>query len=394
MNILMILDGEFPPDQRVEKEAKSLIESGHHVHIACYTKKHKDGYEIYRNIVIHRRSISEFLHKTSVSILKFPFYFSFWRKFVDKIFSDHTFDAVHIHDLPLAKLGMEFGRKYGIHFILDMHENWPALMKIARHTNTMLGKMLSSNRQWERYETSMVSEAEAIIAVVGEMKDRLLLKGADPDKIYIVSNTIDVKGLKTTQEPVHKKNGKSLILIYVGGITYHRGLQIVINGLEKFVRQYGEIYFWVVGDGSYLNELKATVARRNLQDYVKFFGRRSYEETLEIIRQSDITVIPHIKTEQTDNSSPNKLFEYMYMKKPIIASNCDSVERIVLESKCGISYQHDSPDDLANKINYLMENKDQLINFGNNGRLAVEQKYNWEISARELLTLYDEVADH
>jgi len=39
MKILMVLEGEFPPDNRVEKEAVSLIEAGHEVHIACYSKK-------------------------------------------------------------------------------------------------------------------------------------------------------------------------------------------------------------------------------------------------------------------------------------------------------------------------------------------------------------------
>jgi len=65
---------------------------------------------------------------------------------------------------------------------------------------------------------------------------------------------------------------------------------------------------------------------------------------------ADVAIIPHLKSEQTDNSSPNKLYEYMYLMKPIVASNCNSVKRIVEEGQSGIIYQHESPRDLADKL--------------------------------------------
>ena len=52
MKILMVLENQFPDDERVEKEALSLIEAGHEVHLLCATlKKEYVGMKIIKELV-------------------------------------------------------------------------------------------------------------------------------------------------------------------------------------------------------------------------------------------------------------------------------------------------------------------------------------------------------
>ena len=85
----MILDHEFPPDIRVENEIESLVESGHEMHVACYTRKGLEEYEQLENCIVHRKPISKFIFKSSVGALKFSFYFNFWRTFIDKLCKEY-----------------------------------------------------------------------------------------------------------------------------------------------------------------------------------------------------------------------------------------------------------------------------------------------------------------
>ena len=55
MNILMVLDNEFPPDDRVEKEAISLIKAGFEVFIICLNYCKRDNFEVYKNIKVIRK---------------------------------------------------------------------------------------------------------------------------------------------------------------------------------------------------------------------------------------------------------------------------------------------------------------------------------------------------
>ena len=70
-----------------------------------------------------------------------------------------------------------------------------------------------------------------------------------------------------------------------------------------------------------------------MNQYVNFWGHKPFNEMLEILAESDAAIIPHIRTENNDASSPNKLYQYMYLNKPIISSDCTSLKRIINETQ-------------------------------------------------------------
>ncbi len=73
----MILENDFPPDDRVEKEALSLIHAGHEVHIACLSRTRKLFIEDYKSIIIYKYEINQLLYKLSAALIVLPFYFIF-----------------------------------------------------------------------------------------------------------------------------------------------------------------------------------------------------------------------------------------------------------------------------------------------------------------------------
>ena len=63
MKIGMLLDRIFPPDIRVEKEARALLKAGHEVHLLCVKTSDLPDEDVYEEIKLHRR---EFYHKSSL----------------------------------------------------------------------------------------------------------------------------------------------------------------------------------------------------------------------------------------------------------------------------------------------------------------------------------------
>ena len=389
MNILMVLEREFPPDIRVENEAQSLIEAGHQVIVACYTRRKKKDFEYFNDkIKIYRKKISLFIYKSSVGCLKFPFYFNFWRKFLTDLFQKEKFDVIHIHDLPLAKVGYEFKKKYKKPLIMDLHENWPAFLRISSHTNTVLGKLLSSNSQWVNYERNMIKLLDKMIVVVEEAKERLIQAGISHEKIFVVSNTLNLSGFHL---PDITSNKDFVTLFYAGGMNRHRGIQIVLSALKKVINKKSNIRLWLLGEGSYKNELIKFVNKLGIQNHVNFFGWRSFNEMIELLAQSDITLIPHHKSDHTDTTIPHKLFQYMYAGKPIIASNCTPIERIIKETNTGLIYSDNNSNHLADCIYSLANNKNKYDDMHQNGKKWVIDKYNWNIDKENLLRLYNNI---
>lgn len=385
MNILMVLDHEFPADIRVEKEIRTLIEAGHQVDLACYTREGRKDFEKKKGVTIHRRHISKFRLKTSVGALKFPFYFDFWRFFLSDLLKANSYDAIHIHDLPLAKVGYVLSGKFQIKFVLDLHENWPVLLDLSPHTKSFLGRLLSSNRQWLRYEKEYATKADGLIVVANEMKKRLLSKGVVNNNIHIVPNTSELDTFNGIKEC--RPDDNFFTLFYSGGINKHRGIEIVISGLAQ-MQLPDNFRFWIVGSGRNEPFVKKMVSELKLDKYVKFWGWKSQKEVFDLLLKSDVAIIPHLKNEHSDNTSPNKIFHYMLAKKPIIASDCDYIVNIINETKCGIIYRNNSSEDFSQKLNYLLENPQKYFDWGECGYKSIQSSYNWDNTARQLVELY------
>lgn len=383
--VLMVLEGDFPPDDRVYKEARSLIAQGHSVTIACYTFTRKPRHEVFQQIIIIRKRIPKLIYKLSVAALKLPFYFLWWQKYLESIIKSTSYDVIHIHDLPLAKVGVYFKKKYGLKLVVDLHENWPAHLSKAKHTNTLLGKILSDNKKWRRYEAEILQAPDLIICVVEEMKERIVNLGISDEKIIVLPNTIapDEFSLQTK-----KKSPDEFVLFFAGGINIERGLQFVIPALAKLPDTIPTIKLKIVGAGSYLNHLKILVKKYNLKQHVEFLGWKPLKEVMQMTSEADVALIPHLKWEQTDCSSPNKLFQCMYAEVPLLVSNCNSVERIVLETHSGVSYVYDDINELAEKILYLYKNPDVRFSMAQNGKNAVLTKYNWDNTGKALTEAY------
>ncbi len=380
MKILMVLDREFPPDIRVENEIAALHQAGHEIHLACFTRKNKPAFEKTEQVIIHRKPISKFIYKSSVAILTLPFYNHFWRKYLVEILRSQAFDAIHIHDLPLAGLGSKMKKEFGLILTADLHENWPAFVEISTHTNTLLGKLFSPVFIWRRYEKKVLKKADNIIVVVEEARERLANLGISAGKVKVVSNTINLSDLLIKS---HGKGEKS-ILYYAGGINYHRGLQNIIRAMHLSSNK--QLKFWILGEGSYKSELMALTQQLSLKSQIVFCGYQPFQVVMEKLAEADFAVIPHIKNAHTDSTIPHKLFQYMYAQKPVIASDCLPIKRILEETKSGIVYRHNDVEQLAEIFNRLGDL--DTASMGENGKRHVLNKYNWENDSKVLRSIY------
>ncbi len=386
MNILMVLERDFPPDLRVENEIKGLIEQNHQVVLACYSQKQEENLVVsdWNGCKVYKNKISKLTYKSSIGVLKFPGYFRFWKKLLTHILEKESINAIHIHDLPLAQLGCEIKKKHNIKFTLDLHENWPAYLRVSKHANTLIGKLISSNNQWEAYEKKNCFCADHVIVVVDEAKERLMKLGIDPKKIDVVSNypeLSDFEGLSTAPKEVDK-----LVLFYAGGIAEHRGLQFIIQSLPQVINTYPNIELRIFGQGNYVEYLKGLSADLHVSDHVIFYGQVPYKIVLEELSKADITLIPHSKNDHTDSTIPHKLFQYIFAGKPVLASNCDPIERILNESNAGKVYEWNNPDDAAKKLDWIVKNyryfqAEQL-------KGVIEKNYNWENEKVKLQNIY------
>jgi len=395
MRIGMVLDKPFPVDDRVEKEAKTLIEAGYEVHLLCFTFGKLPKIEFMNGIRIYRVFMSHQIYKKlSALILTLPFYNWFWKKHIQNFIAENKIDALHIHDLPICGISIDIAKKLKIPLVADMHENYPMLISESRHSNTLLGRILISKKKWFQKEKVWLEKINHIIVVADEMKQRLQAI-LPPRKNYtVVPNTIQMADFLDQQKKnpdLSLKYKDDFVVLYYGGLGRLRGIETMIKAAAQLKGKIKRLKMVIVGIGSIIDELKTLATNRKVEKIICFEGWQNQAVLNAYMENTQVCVLPHIKSVQTDNSSPNKLFIYMMFKKPVIASNCNSIQKIIEEYNCGLIFKNDDSDHLARQILELYNNSTTAKQMGENGYQAVQNHFNWTKTSQPLIDLYQKI---
>jgi len=295
-----------------------------------------------------------------------------------------------LHDLYLFGGGLRAGEKLGIPVVGDLHENWVEALKHYKWSTTFPGKIFVRIPRWERLEKRWVNTVDRLIVVVEEASVRNTALGVSPGKITVVPNTIRVNDFDAyeTDFQLVERLRSDLTITYTGGFDVHRGLASLIEAMPLILADYPGAKLVLVGDGRIRKNLEALVQKRDLAGSVVFEGWKPQPLIKSYILGSDVCVIPHLKTVHTDATIPHKLFHYMFLKKPVVVSDCRPLERIVKETDSGLTYRAGDAASLASAVLSLASQPERMRQMGDNGFRAVLQNYNWDATAKGLIQMY------
>jgi glycosyltransferase involved in cell wall biosynthesis len=337
---------------------------------------------------VHRVNVSNI--KKLNYILNFPAFFSpFWIKSILDVIKRHEVKIIIVRDIPLGPAAILAGKIKNIPVIMDMAENYPAMIQDTwRYRGPLIQDYLLRNPKLLRImENWVINRLDGIFVVSEESKKRvsnLLYKDVP---IWIVGNTprLELTENFNYHPLIDRISGiYGLKLIYVGGLESSRGLEIVIRSLPLILRDNVNIFFIVVGDGDSFEDLKKLSIDCRVENNVLFAGYIEQKFVPSIINKSDICIIPHYVTEHTDTTIPNKIYDYMAQKKPIVVTHAKTLARIISHGQCGYVYNDHDHLELANIIKKLVDSELRQ-KLGESGYKIVKSKYNWDIDKIILL---------
>ncbi len=394
--VLMVLfDNYYPQDLRVRKEIKTLLREGFRIYLIARNKgdqpkvERRGGLEIFRvSLPFEGREgriygIMYYLvlrHAALLQILKLRL-------------KGVKFDLTHVHDLPSALSSLIMSKLLRKPVVVDFHEDWPELVLLyERYRKSKISKTLIRvlYKILKLEEFLILKWADGIIVVSEEFKNLLVRRGRNRP-IAVVHNTVDLEEMKQIEArinvPEDMINSDRRKLVYVGGVTPNRALDVVVKGLSMIPEEKRPVLY-VVGDGQSRPSLERITEELGLGKWVKFTGWLPFEEAMGYVKGSDICLLPLRDYPEAHIAFPNKLQQYMYFSKPIAAANVRSLRRIISQCGCGFLYSPEDPEDFASKY---MNNLDKLKEMGEKGAYFVRNVLNWRVSSENLLRLYGNI---
>jgi len=396
MRIGMILDREFPVDERVEKEAISLIQAGFEIHILCFTFGKLKKFEIYKNINIHRVYIPKIWYKKfSALILIFPFYNWFWWKHINKFIKTEKIDVLHIHDLPLVGVGIKIKRNFMLPLVVDMHEDYADWIVNTKHYNTFIGKIIKKLSPWKNYEKKCLQNSDYIIGVSNLLIKKMILEhNLIRSKIVFVPNSPDISLFNNPTIPskIKKKFDGKFNLVYAGGIDYLRGLQNVLPKIKELISEISKIQLIIIGDGSYKSKLIDLTKKLGLERNIIFTGWLQLKELASFLNCADVGIYPQLKYKGIEYTLPTKIYQYCAAGIPVISNDHYLPRKVIEDNKCGFIVNFEINDNKFNEtIKYLYENPKIKAEMGERGKKMVLKKYNWNNTVEKLINMYNDI---
>ncbi|MBS1764566.1 MAG: glycosyltransferase family 4 protein [Bacteroidetes bacterium] len=176
----------------------------------------------------------------------------------------------------------------------------------------------------------------------------------------------------------------NFILGYAGIIGYAQGLEIITEA-ASILRNHTQLTFVIAGDGPELEKLKNLTKQHQLKNII-FTGALSKKEALQVVSESNAAIIPLRKIDLFKGAIPSKIFENCAYGKPLLLGvDGEAKELFIDQAKAGIYFEPEDVQALAEGILKLQADSNLCEQFGENGKLYVNNFFSRRKIASDFL---------
>jgi glycosyltransferase involved in cell wall biosynthesis len=197
--------------------------------------------------------------------------------------------------------------------------------------------------------------AHTTFTVTEQLKESLVNRGADPEKITIVLNVPDERTLTLATRPAMISSRQHFTLICHGAIEERYGFDTILLALHRLRSEHIGVHLRILGKGSYLPRLFEQIQELCLDDIVTYLGYVPLNELIAELSAADAGVVAQKSSPYSNLVHTGKMYDYLSFEKPVIASRLRAVEAYFDEESVAY-FEPDDPDDLARVIKRMCGN--------------------------------------
>ncbi len=297
-------------------------------------------------------------------------------------------DVFHFHDPDLLTIMLFASILRGKPVVWDAHEHYESVIS---HNNKLGSHYLSliAGKAFGFIELTFCKLAKATVVTVSEtMAERYRNHGI---AAIACANYVDKR--KVPFPPALKRTTPPLIIMSGSIQTVFSPMDL----LEAFIlvrkNRACKLAFWGVMAGELRIDLLRRAAEAGLEDSVECAGPFTWEKLVtELIPTASIGVLisnPAVSSQRS--AAPNRIFEYWVNGVPALVSNGTFYGDLVREVNGGLTVPYGDIEGIARGLEKLLSDRNTLENYGQNGRRAVVERFNWEQEGLKLLDLYEQI---
>jgi glycosyltransferase involved in cell wall biosynthesis len=382
--ICFIRQSNYPEELSTRREVETLHQAGYETHIICLASlSNSKRSETINGVFVHHLP----LRRVKAGIVRYLYdYLSFFLLAAIKVTAlhlKHPFDAIQVNTMPDFLVFAPLIPKFlGAKVVVWMREPVPELWETLYNS--------PPPRILEVAEQLALRYVDTAFAVTEQLKDTYVARGADPDKIEAIPNVPEERFLEV-QGDILKKSGdeKGFTLICHGAIEERYGHDTMLEAVALINSEIPNLRLRILGRGSHLDEFLAQRERLGLEDCVDYLGYVSLERMVQELYTADVGIVAQKSSPYSNLVHTNKMYEFIAIGKPVLASRLRSVEAYFGEDALRY-FEPGDPKSLAEGIMDLYQHPAKRQALVENAHKLYNQ-YKWEKQKEIYLSVFREL---
>ena len=276
----------------------------------------------------------------------------------------------------------EYCKDNGIRFIIDIQDLWPEAFKLAFNVPIISNIVYAP---FLEMEDKIYKNSDEICGVSETYVNRAVEVNENLSKGHVVFLGTELKTFDkfSSEKPIINKKENEFWLGYCGSLSSSYDLNCAIRAL-KLLKDKGLTppKFIVMGDGPKKNEFENLANEYNIESI--FTGKLSYDKMCSLLCECDIVINPI--EGGAAQSIINKHGDYAASGLPVInTQENEEYKNLVDNYNMGINCENGNFREVAEKINFLIENDEIRFELGKGSRRCAVEKFDRENTYKELI---------
>lgn len=384
--VIVVENLPVPFDRRVWQEACALRDAGWNVSVICpATEKYPALFEEIDGIAVYRHPLPLEAKGKWGFVAEYATALFHEVRLLVKVSRERGFDIIQACNPPdlifLAALPFKLlGKK----FVFDHHDISPELFAVKFGSKGLLHRLLTLLERWTFRSANLVISTNETFRRIAIQRG-----GKHPADVVTVYSVPDTSRIRRVEPDAALRQGKRLVLGYVGIINAQDGVDHVVRAVHHMTRELGvsDVHTVVVGDGPALPAARALAAELGVESDITFTGYLSGPALLAALSSFDIGIIPDPLNEYNDKISMNKVFEYSALGIPVVSYELSETRRLLGPALAAAD--SDDPAGLARAVNALVQDDDRRRALGEAVAALARRDFSWDREAEKYVRAFN-----
>ena len=203
--------------------------------------------------------------------------------------------------------------------------------------------------------------------------------------ISVIPMGMDSHGMFLPPESANKREN----LLFVGRLVDKKGIEYLLEAMPHILERHPNQTLTIVGDGPLKASLLEQCKKLGIIGNVVFTGSVTNQDIPGYLQAAAITIFPSIVTDSGDQEgTPVAIMEALACACATVVSDYPGARDIIEDGKNGLLIKQRAPAQIAEAVNFLLDNPESRKQFGDEGRLGVQQNYDWQVISARFLALF------